>query len=100
WKAVLAAYDIAGVEPRRPEGTATTGAASSIATPTGDADLGKRVYVARCAPCHGERGDGKGPVAPYLTPDPRDFTAGVYKVRTTESGQPPTDDDLFRVVSF
>ena len=34
--------------------------------------------------------DGRGPVAPYLDPPPRDFTAGVYKLRTTESGQPPS----------
>ena len=99
WKAVLAAYDIAGVEPRKPEGTSSASPPPSVAAPADDRDLGKRVYVARCAACHGERGDGKGPVAPYVHPDPRDFTAGVYKLRTTESGQPPTDDDLLRVLA-
>ncbi|MBI1734857.1 MAG: c-type cytochrome [Candidatus Rokubacteria bacterium] len=98
WKAVLGAYDTAGVEPRKPEGGATTpppGAEPSAR----ETDDGARIYLARCAACHGERGDGRGPVAPYLDPAPRDFTAGVYKLRTTESGQPPTDDDLLRVVA-
>lgn len=97
WNAVLAAYDIAGVEPRKPEGSP---AAAAPARPTtGARDDGERIYRARCAPCHGERGDGKGPAAPYLDPGPRDFTAGVFELRTTESGQPPTDDDLLRVVT-
>jgi mono/diheme cytochrome c family protein len=99
WKAVLAAYDVAGVEPRKPEGSRTS-ASPAIAAGSGrPIDDGQRIYVARCAPCHGERGDGKGPVAPYLDPDPRDFTSGVFRLRTTESGAPPTDDDLLRVVT-
>jgi hypothetical protein len=34
----------------------------------------------------------------YLTPRPRDFTTGKYKIRTTETGSVPTDDDLMRTV--
>jgi mono/diheme cytochrome c family protein len=96
WQAVLAAYAIAGVEPRKPEG-ARAGAPTPRAIDTGDE--GARIYLARCAPCHGERGDGQGPVAPYLDPEPRDFVHGPFALRTTESGQPPTDDDLLRVVT-
>ncbi|MBI1845427.1 MAG: c-type cytochrome [Candidatus Rokubacteria bacterium] len=48
--------------------------------------------------CHGEKGDGKGPGAENLDPRPRDFTSGVYKVRTTVN-KVPTDQDIFRVIS-
>jgi mono/diheme cytochrome c family protein len=33
-----------------------------------------------------------------MLPRPRDFTRGVYQVRTTKSGQIPTDEDLRRVL--
>ena len=98
WKAVLGAYDVAGVEPRKPEGGAPTARPAPEAGAR-STDDGARIYLARCAACHGERGDGRGPVAPYLDPAPRDFTAGVYKLRSTESGHPPTDDDLLRLVT-
>jgi cbb3-type cytochrome c oxidase subunit III len=61
-------------------------------------EAGRKVYDKHCAQCHGEKGDGQGPAAPHLLPRPRDFTAGKYKLRTTASGQLPTDDDLKRVV--
>ena len=60
---------------------------------------GRAVYARRCAGCHGLEGDGNGPAATFLSPRPRDFTAGVFKFRTTPSGVLPTDDDLFRTVS-
>jgi cytochrome c oxidase cbb3-type subunit I/II len=60
---------------------------------------GRAVYTRRCAGCHGLEGDGNGPAATFLSPRPRDFTAGVFKFRTTPSGVLPTDDDLFRTVS-
>jgi mono/diheme cytochrome c family protein len=59
---------------------------------------GRKVFLRHCAPCHGVRGDGAGPAAPHLAVRPRDFTAGVYRFRTTPSGTPPTDDDLLRTV--
>ncbi|HET9599832.1 MAG TPA: c-type cytochrome [Anaeromyxobacteraceae bacterium] len=59
---------------------------------------GRKVFLRHCAPCHGERGDGMGRAAPWLAVRPRDFTAGVYRFRTTNSGTPPTDDDLVRTI--
>ena len=32
---------------------------------------GKEVYLDRCVGCHGVKGDGKGPAAPFLSPTPR-----------------------------
>lgn len=60
---------------------------------------GASVYVQRCAACHGKRGDGNGWAARTLPVRPRDFTAGVYKVRSTPSGSLPTDGDLFASIS-
>jgi len=64
----------------------------------GDAAAGKAVYARKCLLCHGEKGDGKGPGAELLSPRPRDFTRGLYKIRTT-AGKAPADADLFRVIS-
>lgn len=117
WKAVMAAYDLADVEPRKPEkleaaasgfpslgllrGLAPTVASAQTRPPDTPENLarGRQVYVKRCQACHGEKGDGTGPVSPFLDPRPRDFTTGVYKLRTTGSGDPPTDEDLFRVLT-
>ena len=60
---------------------------------------GKAIYFKRCSFCHGLLGDGEGPAAEYLDPRPRDFTLGTFKFRTTQSGELPTDEDLFRTVS-
>jgi cytochrome c oxidase cbb3-type subunit 2 len=61
--------------------------------------LGAEVYRLRCTPCHGVNGNGRGPHAPRLGVPPRDFTTGVYELRSTPSGSLPTDEDLFRSVS-
>ncbi|MEE9534882.1 MAG: c-type cytochrome [Acidimicrobiia bacterium] len=65
-----------------------------------DVEAGREVYEDRCWFCHGEEGDGEGPVAPYLFPRPRDFTVGSYKLRTTQSGELPLDEDLFRTITL
>ncbi|OGS04289.1 MAG: hypothetical protein A3G41_04145 [Elusimicrobia bacterium RIFCSPLOWO2_12_FULL_59_9] len=61
--------------------------------------LGKDLYIRHCAVCHGEAGQGNGPAATFLFPKPRDFTTGMYKIRTTASGQAPTDQDLLDTLS-
>ncbi len=64
---------------------------------------GRRLYENACIFCHGDKADGKGPVAYFLSRDtaplPRDFTMGPYKFRSTESGEPPMDEDLFRTIT-
>jgi DMSO reductase family type II enzyme heme b subunit len=64
-----------------------------------DLEAGKQVYTRKCAQCHGDDGKGMGPAADMVFPKPRDFTRGVYKIRTTPSGSVPTDDDLFRAIT-
>lgn len=60
---------------------------------------GKRVYEKSCAHCHGTEGRGDGSAAENLLPRPRDFTRGLYKIRSTEAGQFPTDQDLFDIIT-
>ncbi|MCX6552646.1 MAG: c-type cytochrome [Acidobacteria bacterium] len=59
----------------------------------------QRLYDRSCASCHGSDGKGRGPAADALTPAPRDFTRGMYKFRSTQSGSIPSDDDLDRAIA-
>ena len=61
-------------------------------------DRGKAVYDKWCAQCHGDTGAGDGPAAHYMLPRPRDFTSALYQVRTTASGELPTDADVLRAI--
>jgi len=60
---------------------------------------GEKIYIKRCLPCHGEKGASDGPAAIYLDPRPRDFTKGIFKIKTTLLDAPPTDEDHFRIVT-
>ena len=62
------------------------------------AQAGKPVYDKWCAGCHGDTGAGDGFGAKTMLPHPRDFTKGIYKIRTTASGEIPTDDDLRHII--
>ena len=79
-------------------GTLALGAPALVAAQAGDANAGKAVYELKCLGCHGQKGDGKGPAAELLSPPPRDFTSGIYKIRTT-AGKSPSDQDLFRIIT-
>src|SRR2546429_4551216 len=66
------------------------------------ADPAAAVYNHACAWCHGKDGRGDGPaafsIAKYLSPRPRDLTHGRFKLRSTPSGELPTDEDLLRTL--
>ncbi len=62
-------------------------------------EKGKEVYEESCAHCHGVEGRGDGSAAKNLLPQPRDFTGGIYKIRSTAGGELPTDKDLFDIIS-
>jgi mono/diheme cytochrome c family protein len=40
---------------------------------TGNVAKGEKLYMANCATCHGNKGDGKGPRAYFINPKPRNF---------------------------
>lgn len=48
-----------------------------------DTERGKDIYARYCWWCHGESGEGNGPAADFLNPQPRDFTYGLYKWKST-----------------
>jgi DMSO reductase family type II enzyme heme b subunit len=62
-------------------------------------EAGRALYGRYCSQCHGEEGKGNGPAADLVYPRPRDFSTAIFKVRTTKSGQLPTDHDLFHIIS-
>ena len=66
---------------------------------TGHAAAGKALYQRYCVGCHGPDGDGTGENAMWIDPKPRDFTAGVFKCRSTPTGTLPTDEDLFNAIT-
>src|SRR4029078_6392606 len=59
---------------------------------------GKAVYDKHCTECHGVEGKGDAPAESYVAPRPRDFSSGRYKIRSTETGSVPIDDDLVNSV--
>ena len=66
---------------------------------TGNTAAGKQDYRRYCVGCHGPAGDGTGENALWIDPKPRDFTAAVFKCRSTPTGTLPTDEDLYHAVS-
>lgn len=65
----------------------------------GDSAKGATLYVKHCAACHGEKGDGQGPGAARLVPPPRDFTAGLYKFKSSDPAEVAArDEDVVRMI--
>jgi mono/diheme cytochrome c family protein len=64
-----------------------------------DLARGQTVYVQWCAACHGLDGTGNGPAATHMLPRPRDFTRAIYQIRTTATGEVPTDADILHVIN-
>jgi DMSO reductase family type II enzyme heme b subunit len=72
---------------------------SPAAAQQGDAEKGEAIYAKRCLQCHGDEGDGLGPAADRLNPPPRDFTLGLFKIRSSAfDAELPNDDDLLRMI--
>lgn len=61
---------------------------------------GKILYLAHCQQCHGLTGKGDGSASAYLARRPRNFTEGVYKIKTSPPGWIiPRDEDIFGVIT-
>ena len=71
----------------------------SVGKLKGNTNRGKPLYKRYCIGCHGVNGDGTGENGVYLESRPRDFTAGVFKCRSTPTGSLPLDSDLFATIS-
>lgn len=84
-------------------GGACTGAPPQVQqSEQSTSQLGREVraaelFAAHCAVCHGARGAGDGPAYSLLFPPPRDFTAGLFRLSSTDNGV-PTDEDLERTL--
>ena len=59
---------------------------------------GKALYDRWCAGCHGLEGGGDGPSAGTMLPRPRDFQMALYQIRSTATGELPTDGDILHVI--
>lgn len=80
---------------------ASVGSQQVVAQDTGSPaqrEAGKVLYTKYCAQCHGDKGDGEGHATPHLSPKPRNFTSGKFKVRTTPNGALPTHQDLVTII--
>jgi mono/diheme cytochrome c family protein len=56
------------------------------------------LFREHCAHCHGVTGDGAGPTAAFLNPQPRDYRRGIFKFKSTEFVAKPTTADLKRTL--
>lgn len=74
--------------------------AAEAGTPeSGTVAQGRWIYEANCAICHGVAGDGRGMAAHMFRTQPRDFSKGIFKFRSTPTGSIPTDHDLMRTIT-
>ena len=71
---------------------------SQAFTSKGEEDTAEKLYQEYCASCHGVKGNGYGDYSYLLYPKPRDLTNGVFKIKSTSAGNPPTDQDLFTTI--
>ncbi len=60
--------------------------------PKEHATSASELYVRECGTCHGANGDGKGRAARHLFPRPLDLRAGRFRLASTLSGVPISED--------
>jgi high-affinity iron transporter len=56
---------------------------------------GRKLYQQHCLPCHGNKGDGKGPIGAVLKPPPNDFTKSLNEWPTSKGDL----QNIFEVIS-
>ena len=56
---------------------------------------GKKIFEQTCAPCHGSKGDGKGPAGAVLKPAPTDFQKPLKEWPNTKGNL----EKIFEVIS-
>lgn len=101
WNVIMFLYDRVGQVPRmwdKRMSEAATSIRDKIEAQRAKMG-GKELYEFYCSVCHGEHGAGNGPAAKFLYPAPRDFTKGLFKYKSSPKTIPPTDDDIFNIIS-
>jgi mono/diheme cytochrome c family protein len=86
-----------------------------IKADSGSIDAGRKIYMQRCAKCHGEKGEGDGPDAKELNLHPAKFTASsvreesdgalYWKITVGKKGMPDfgkrlSPNDRWNVINF
>lgn len=67
--------------------------------PTSTVEPGEKgLYRQLCASCHGESGQGRGPVAASQNPYPREFRHGIFKYKSTARKNKPIKADIARAL--
>ncbi len=56
-------------------------------------DEARKMFVARCASCHGMEGKGDGPGSVALNPKPRNYTDGAWQKTVT-------DDEISKAIMY
>lgn len=96
--ALAAAVAAAGCRPYEVPTFAGDLVLGGVRIPAATLDAGARAYMRQCRPCHGERGDGRGPQAVGQDPPPRDFRLGLLQFGSVPSGSLWRDEDVTRIV--
>lgn len=60
-------------------------ATQGVTAASADAAVGKEIYFRYCHFCHGQKGQGDGPVGIALTPHPADFVADTKRMSKTDA---------------
>lgn len=79
--------------------TAVMTANSTAHAGRGSPQAGRELYLTHCQQCHGPDGKGDGSASVYLMRRPRNFTDGIYKIKTSPpEWLIPRDEDIFGVI--
>ena len=79
---------------------AVMAATSASAAAVDAVSRGKDLFFIHCAQCHGPAGKGDGSAAAFLPRKPRDFSQGIYKIKSSPPDIAiPRDEDLFDTIS-
>jgi len=71
---------------------------SMIIFPSAQSQTGELYYKEYCLSCHGVNGEGDGELSYLLYPKPRNLISGLFKIKSTKVGNPPTDNDLINTI--
>lgn len=68
-------------EKEREQAAPDAGFTTPTSAPVTSAAAGEAndIFVTRCAPCHGETGEGNGPASATLSPKPRNFRDAAWQ---------------------